>query len=312
MTPTHISLLYSYFNLYFMFILLQNQLFSAISEFILLEFSDAKEIRILYFLAFLVFYLAAVTGNLLIILAIAFDHHLHTPMYFFLMNLATQDLGQVSVIIPRPMANALMNTRNISYSECVTQVFFFISFTSSDFFLLTVMAYDRYIAICYPLQYEELMNKQVCTRMIASVWVTGLVYGGLHAGGTFASSFCSNLLRLACSDTYLIEAGILSFSLVLGVGCIVFIIRSYVFILISVFRIPSTEGRQKAFSTCLPHLMVFSLFSFTGYFAHLKPFFNISSNFDLAFTMMYSLVPPIMNPVIYSMRSILFLHRNTL
>ncbi|XP_061447837.1 olfactory receptor 14I1-like [Rhineura floridana] len=287
---------------------------SSLTEFLLLEFSEVRELQIIHFFLFLAFYLTTVTGNLLIISAVAFDHHLHTPMYFFLMNLAMQDLGQVSVIIPQSMVNSLMNTRHISYLGCAAQVLFFLLFLASDFSILTIMAYDRYIAICKPLQYEMLMNKQTCIQMIASVWVSSFIYGVLHTGGTFASPFCSNvvnhffceipqLLKLACSDLYLIEIGAVVLSAVIGLGCFIFIIITYVRIFMAVLKIPSVEGRQKAFSTCLPHLMVFSIFVFTGCFAYLLPMSDTPSFLDLAVTMIYSMVPPLINPVIYSMRS---------
>ncbi|XP_061447827.1 olfactory receptor 14A16-like [Rhineura floridana] len=283
------------------------------SEFLLLEFSEVRELQILHFFVFLVYYLATVTGNLLIISAVASDHRLHTPMYFFLMNLAMQDLGQVSVIIPKSMANSLMNTRCISYFGCVAQVFFFMFFASSDLSLLTVMACDRYIAICNPLQCEMLMNKQACIQMIASVWITGFLYGVLNAGGTFASPFCSNvvnqffceippLLKMVCSDLNLIEIGAVVLGIVLAFCCFIFIIITYVHIFSSVLRIPSAEGRQKAFSTCLPHLTVVSIFVCTGFFSYLKPTSHTPSHLDLAY-MIYSMVPPLINPIIYSMRN---------
>ncbi|XP_028560227.2 olfactory receptor 14I1-like [Podarcis muralis] len=284
---------------------------SSFSEFLLLEFSDVRELQILHFIIFLVLYLATVTGNLLIISAVAFDHHLHTPMYFFLMNLAMQDLGQTSVIVPKSMLNSLMNTRYISYPGCVAQLFFFVFFVGSDFFLLTVMAYDRYVAICKPLQYGMLMNRQAYIQMISSVWIGSFFYVVLHTGGTFASPFCSNVvnqffceipqvLKLACTDLYLVEIGAIAISAVFGIGCFIFNIITYVYIFTAVLKIPSTEGRQKAFSTCLPHLIVYCLFVFTSYFAFFKP---ASLHLDLAFTVMYSMVPPLMNPVIYSMRN---------
>ncbi|XP_061447840.1 olfactory receptor 14A16-like [Rhineura floridana] len=287
---------------------------SSLTEFLLLEFSEVRELQILHFFLFLAFYLTTITGNLLIISAVAFDHHLHTPMYFFLMNLAMKDLGQVSVIIPKSMANSLMNTRHISYLGCATQVLFLLFFLASDISLLTVMAYDRYIAICNPLQYEMLMNKQACIQMVASVWISSFLYGVLHTGGTFASPFCSNvvnqffceipqLLKLACSDLNRIEIGAVLLGAVIAFSCFIFIIITYVHIFTAVLRIPSVEGRQKAFSTCLPHLMVFSTFVFTGCFAYLLPMSNTPSFLDLAFTMMYSMFPPLMNPVIYSMRN---------
>ncbi|XP_061444898.1 olfactory receptor 14A16-like [Rhineura floridana] len=287
---------------------------SSHSEFLLLEFSEVRELQILHFFVFLVYYLATVTGNLLIISAVASDHRLHTPMYFFLMNLAMQDLGQVSVIIPKSMANSLMNTRHISYFGCVAQIFFFLFFVASDFSLLTVMAYDRYIAICNPLQYEMLMNKQACIQMIASVWITGFLHAVLHTGGTFGLPFCSNvvnqffceippLLKLVCSDLNLIEIGALVLSVVIAFCCFIFIIITYVHIFTSVLRIPSTEGKQKAFSTCLPHLTVFSIFVTISVFTYLKPTSTSPSHLDLVFSMIYSMVPPLINPIIYSMRN---------
>ncbi|XP_053120414.1 olfactory receptor 14A16-like [Hemicordylus capensis] len=286
---------------------------SSVSEFLLLEFSDDREMQLLHFLLFLLWYLAIAAGNLLIICAVILDHHLHTPMYFFLMNLAIQDLGSVSVIVPKSIANSLLNTRHISFSGCVAQVLFFVVFSASDFALLTVMAYDRYVAICDPLQYEMVMNRQACIEMVACVWLTGLVYAILHTICTFATPFCSNvvnqffceipqLLKLTCSDSYLIEMGVLGVSIIIGLGCFIFIIVTYVHIFTAVLRIPSVQGRQKAFSTCLPHLIVFSMLVFAGIFVYISPS-NTSSNLGLAFTVTYSMVPPMMNPVIYSMRN---------
>ncbi|XP_053120412.1 olfactory receptor 14A16-like [Hemicordylus capensis] len=283
-------------------------------EFLLLEFSEVRQLQILHFLLFLLLYLATITGNLLIICAVVLDHHLHTPMHFFLMNLAMQDIGQVSVIIPKSMFNSIMNTRHISFSGCVAQVFLFLFFLASDISLLTLMAYDRYVAICNPLQYNMLMNRTACIKMVASAWIGGLLYGVLHASGTFAIPFCSNvvnqffceipqLLKLACSNLYLIEVGAVVLSISLVFACFIFIIGSYVHIFIVVLRIPSVEGRQKAFSTCLPHLIVFSTLVLTGSFAYLRPTSNTPSHMDLILTVIYSMFPPILNPLIYSMRN---------
>ncbi|XP_066485998.1 olfactory receptor 14A16-like [Tiliqua scincoides] len=287
---------------------------TSLSGFQLLEITEVRELQILHFLVFLVLYLATVTGNLLIISAVAFDHRLHTPMYLFLMNLAIQDLGAVSVIMPKSMANSLFNTRHISYWGCVAQVFLLFLFLLSDIYLLTVMAYDRYVAICNPLQYEKVMNKQDCIKMIAGVWTAGLLNGSLHVAGTFATPFCSSvvnqffcevpaILKLSCSDLNLPEIGIIVLGIVLALVCFVFVIITYVHIFISVLRIPSLQGRQKAFSTCLPHLIVFSTFIVTGSIAYLKPTPAVLSNLDLTFTVLYSMVPSMMNPLIYSIRN---------
>ncbi|XP_077774347.1 olfactory receptor 14A16-like [Podarcis muralis] len=287
---------------------------SSVSEFLLLEFSAIRKLQILHFSLFLALYLATVFGNLLIISAIAFDHHLHTPMYFFLMNLAIQDLGAVSVTIPKSIVNSLMNTRHISYTGCVAQVILFVFFLSSDISLLTVMAYDRYVAICNPLQYEMLMNRAACKQMVAGVWVSGFLNAVMHTSATFATPFCSNivnqffceipqLLTLACSNFYLMEIGALVVTIILVSGCFVFIVVTYVHIFTAVLKIPSVEGRKKAFSTCIPHLVVFSVFFFIACFAYLRPPSKTPSDGDFALTVMYSLVPPMFNPIIYSMRN---------
>nr|XP_034958206.1 olfactory receptor 14A16-like [Zootoca vivipara] len=287
---------------------------SSVSEFLLLEFSAVRELQILHYSLFLVLYLEIVFGNLFIISAIAFDHHLHTPMYFFLMNLAIQDIGAVSVTIPKSMANSLMNIRHISYAGCVAQVLSFFFFFSSDVALLTVMAYDRYVAICNPLHYEMVMNRAACKEMVSGVWVAGIFNAVMHTSATFATPFCSNivnqffceipqLLTLACSNFYLTEIGAIVVSLILVSGCFVFIVVTYVHIFTVVLNVPSVQGRKKAFSTCIPHLVVFSLFCFTGCFAYLRPPSKTPSDGDFAITVMYTIVPPMFNPIIYSMRN---------
>ncbi|XP_053903966.1 olfactory receptor 14A16-like [Malaclemys terrapin pileata] len=288
---------------------------TAVTEFLLLGFSDVRELQILHFVVFLVLYLISLLGNILIITAIVLDHHLHTPMYFFLMNLFILDLGSISVTIPKSMANSLMNTRSISYSGCVAQIFLVFFFASADFAILTLMAYDRYVAICQPLHYEMVMNRRACVQMAASAWIYGSLNSALHTGNTFAISFCGGnmvdqffceipqFLKLACSDSYLIEVGFLIFSMCLASSCFVFIIVSYVQIFKAVLRIPSEQGRHKAFSTCLPHLIVVSLLFCTAAFAYLKPISSSSSGLNLMVAVLYSVLPPMMNPIIYSMRN---------
>ncbi|XP_067404451.1 olfactory receptor 14A16-like [Emydura macquarii macquarii] len=287
---------------------------TTVTEFLLLGFSDIRELQILNFVVFLVIYLAGLMGNLLIVTAVALDQHLHTPMYFFLMNLSIIDLGSISVTVPKSMVNSLMNTRLISYSGCVAQVFLFMFLGSADLAILTVMAYDRYVAICQPLHYERVMNRRACVQMAAGAWISGILYSVLHTGSTFAISFCGGntvdqffcdipqLLKLACSDSYLSETGVIALSACLVFSCFVLIIVSYVQIFTTVLRIPSEQGRHKAFSTCLPHLTVVSLYIFTATFAYLKPTSNSTSGLDLVLDVFYSMVPPVLNPVIYSMR----------
>ncbi|XP_077169422.1 olfactory receptor 14I1-like [Paroedura picta] len=288
--------------------------FTSISEFVLLEFSDTRELQILHFLIFLVLYVIALSGNLLIIIAVMLDHHLHTPMYFFLMILAVQDLGTVSVMVPKAMANSLQNTHSISYSGCVAQVFFFFLFEVSDFAILTIMAHDRYVAICNPLQYETIMHRGACFQMAAGAWIACNLYATLHTTSTFSITFCSNkinqffceipqILTLSCSNLYLIEVGVLLFSCIIVGGFFVFIIITYVQIFATLLHMPSVQGRKKALSTCIPHLTVVSLNVFTGMFAYLRLPTNSSSYINILFAIIYSILPPLLNPFIYSMRN---------
>ncbi|XP_059587616.1 olfactory receptor 14A16-like [Alligator mississippiensis] len=288
---------------------------TTVTEFLLLGFSDTRQLQILHFVIFLAAYLAALVGNFLIITAVTTDHHLHSPMYYFLANLSILDLGSISVIVPNSMANSLLNTRTISYAGCVSQVFLFFLFSSSDFSFLTIMAYDRYIAICKPLHYEIIMNRRACIQMAAGAWAAGVMYSAVHTGSTFSLLFCHSniinqffcevpqLLKLSCSDTYCRELAALAFSVCLGLVCFVFIVVSYVQIFTAVWRIPSEQGRQKAFSTCIPHLIVVSLFLSTGSFAYTKPVSDSPSPLDLLAAVLYCVAPPLMNPVIYSMRN---------
>lgn len=287
---------------------------TIMTEFLLLGFSDVRMLQILHSVIFLVFYLSALVGNIVIIKLIALEPNLHKPMYFFLMNLSLADVGSVSVTIPKSMANSIFNTRVISYPECVSQVFFLIFFMATDLALLTFMAYDRYVAICNPLHYETVMTKDACIQMTAVSWIGALFYAALHTISTFATSFCSKiinqffceipqLLKISCSKRYEIEVGALGFSGCLAFGSFIFIISSYVQIIRTVMRIPSIEARKKTFSTCIPHFLVVSLFIVSTAFAYLKPISNSPTHLDLVAAVIYSMLPPLMNPVIYSLRN---------
>ncbi|XP_039225918.1 putative olfactory receptor 14L1 [Crotalus tigris] len=284
------------------------------SDFLLWEFSEIWELQIMHVSLLLILYLMTLSGNLVIIFAIVFDHHLHTPMYFFLFILAMQDIGSISVIVPKAVFNSLMNTRTISHAGCVAQVMFFIFFLTCDVFLLTVMAYDRYIAICNPLQYEMIMNRKTCTKMIGSVWTASFLNASLHSTVTFLTPFCSKiinqfyceipyLLKITCSGSYIYEIGVMIFSATFPLGCFIFVFLTYAHVFSAVLRIPSAEGRTKAFSTCLPHIIVFSIFFFTASFAYFRVISDSPPRLDFIITIMYSIVPPMMNPLIYSMRN---------
>ncbi|XP_075580788.1 olfactory receptor 14A16-like [Pelecanus crispus] len=288
---------------------------SSITEFLLLAFADRRQLQLLHFWLFLGIYLAALLANGLIITAIACDHHLHAPMYFFLLNLALLDLGSISTTVPKSMANSLWDARAISYLGCVAQLFLFVFFISAEYFLLTIMAYDRYVAICEPLHYGTLLGSRACVHMAAAAWGGGFLYAVLHTANTFSLPLCQGnavgqffcevpqILKLSCPHAYLREDGLLVVSVLVAFSCFVFIVVSYVQIFRAVLRIPSEQGCHKAFSTCLPHLAVICLFVSTGTFAYLKPPSISSPPLDLVLTLLYSVVPPAVNPLIYSMRN---------
>ncbi|KAF1482678.1 Olfactory receptor 14A16, partial [Pygoscelis antarcticus] len=269
----------------------------------------------LTFCLFLGIYLAALLGNGLIIIAVACDHHLHTPMYFFLLNLSLIDLGSISTTLPKAMANSLWGTRAISYPGCAAQLFFLLFLITAECSLLTVMAYDRYVAICKPLHYGTLLGSRACVHMAAAAWGGGFLHSVLHTANTFSLPLCRGnaldqffceipqILKLSCSDSYLREVGLIVVTACLVFGCFVFLLVSYVQIFRAVLRIPSEQGRHKAFSTCLPHLAVVSLYVSTGIFAYLKPPSISSPVLNLVVSFLYSVVPPAVNPLIYSMRN---------
>ncbi|NXO49133.1 O14J1 protein, partial [Aramus guarauna] len=260
-------------------------------------------------------YLVALLSNGLIIAAIACDRRLHTPMYFFLLNLSLLDLGSISTTVPKSMASSLWDIRAISYAGCAAQLFLFLFFISAEFYLLTVMSYDRFIAICKPLHYETLLGRKACVNTTAAAWGGGFLHALLHTANTFSLPLCQGnildqffceipqILKLSFSNSYLREVGLLVFTLSITSGCFVFIVLSYVQIFRAVLRIPSEQGQHKAFSMCLPHLAVVSLVISTGMFTYLKPPSISSPTLNLVVTVLYSVVPPAMNPLIYSMRN---------
>ncbi|KAM3669138.1 olfactory receptor 14C36-like [Ammospiza maritima maritima] len=289
---------------------------SSISHFLLLALADTRQLQLLHFCLLLGISLAALLGNGLIISAVACSHHLHTPMFFFLLNLALSDLGFICTTVPKAMHNSLWDTRTISYAGCAAQVFFFLFFIAAEFSLLTIMCYDRYVSICKPLHYGTLLGSRACAHMAAADWASGFLNAFMHTANTFSLPLCHGnalgqffceipqILKLSCSHSnFLIEIGLIVVSACLGFGCFVFMVFSYVQIFRAVLRIPSEQGHHKAFSTCLPHLAVVSLFFSTGTFAYLKPPSISSPSLDLALSDLYSVLPPALNPLIYSLRN---------
>ncbi|XP_072792485.1 olfactory receptor 14J1-like [Taeniopygia guttata] len=288
---------------------------SSISHFLLLALADTQQLQLLHFCLFLGISLAALLGNGLIISAVACGHHLHTPMFFFLLHLALSDLGSICTTVPKALHNSLWDTRDISYTGCAAQLFFLLIFMSAEYFLLTIMCYDRYVSICKPLHYGTLLGSRACAHMAAAAWASAFLNALMLTANTFSLPLCHGnalgqffceipqILKLSCSKSYLREHWVLVVTVSSSLCCFVFIVFSYVQIFRVVLRIPSEQGRHKAFSTCLPHLAVVSLFLSTAVFAHLKSPSMSSPSLDLALSVLYSVVPPALNPLIYSLRN---------
>ncbi|XP_038603566.1 putative olfactory receptor 14L1 [Tachyglossus aculeatus] len=286
---------------------------TAVREFFLLGFSEARELQLVQAALFFLVYLAALTGNLLIVTITALDQRLHTPMYFFLRNLSVLDFCYISVTVPKYIFNSFTHNGSISFLGCITQVFFFMSLASAEVAFLTAMSYDRYVAICLPLRYEIIMSRQACGKMAAASWLSGGVSGLMHTAATFSVPFCGpstihqffcdvpQLLALSDPSVIIIEVWVTIAVVSLAFLCLASIVVSYVHIFWAVLRMPVSEGRAKAFSTCLPHLAVVTFFVSTGGFAYLNP--KGSPVLDLLLSVFYAVVPPAVNPLIYSLRN---------
>ncbi|XP_004615133.1 olfactory receptor 7A10-like [Sorex araneus] len=288
---------------------------SQTSEFLLLGFSEEPELQPLIFVIFLSMYLITVFGNLFIILAVISDSHLHTPMYFFLSNLSFVDICYTSTTVPKMLANIQAHSKVITYEGCITQIYFFIVFVTVDIILLTVMAYDRFVAICHPLHYTVIMNPQVCGLLAVGSWVTSTLHSLMHSLLSLQMSFCTNLeipnffcelkqvVQLACSDTLFNDVGMYSAAVVVGVGSLAGILYSYSKIVSSIRRISSVQGKYKAFSTCASHLFVVSLFYCTSLGVYFNSAISHSSQSSAIASVMYTVVTPMLNPFIYSLRN---------
>ncbi|XP_038627725.1 olfactory receptor 7G3-like [Tachyglossus aculeatus] len=288
---------------------------SSLSEFLLLGLSDRAEQQQLLFVPFLCMYLLGVLGNLLIVLAIGSDRHLHTPMYFFLSNLSAVDACFLSTTVPKMLCNIQTHSRSISFSGCLAQMYFFMLFVILDNFLLTGMAYDRFVAICHPLRYAAIMNPWVCALMVGVPWITVSLISLLHTLLVLHLSFCSNnkifhffceishILKLSCSDTLPNEILIYFFAVVLAAVPLTGILVSYSRIISTILKMPSVGERWKAFSTCGSHLSVVILFYGTGLGVYFSPGdFHGSGKGSIA-SVMYTVVTPMLNPFIYSLRN---------
>ena len=288
---------------------------TGVSGFLLMEVTEDPKLQSLVFSLFLSMYLVTVLGNLLIILAINYDPHLHTPMYFFLSNLSFTDICLSTTTIPKMLMHIHTQNQSISYAGCLTQVCFVLVFASLDSCILSAMAYDRYVAICHPLRYAVIMNSRLCCLLILLSLFTSIVDALLHSLMLLQLSFCTDLeiplffcevvqvIKLACSDTLINNILIYFASSILGGIPVCGIIFSYIQIVSSVLRIASVSGKYKAFSTCVSHLSIVSLFYGTAFGVYVSSAFSNSSRNTAVLSMMYTVVPQTMNPFIYSLRN---------
>ncbi|KAE8578435.1 hypothetical protein XENTR_v10023547 [Xenopus tropicalis] len=282
---------------------------------VLTGFSDVPSLQLLLFLAFLLIYLMTLTVNLLILLLIFTDSHLHTPMYFFLGTLACLDMGYSSVTAPRILFDLLTDRRVISVPACITQIYFFIFFVSSEISVLAVMSYDRYIAICRPLHYMLIMNWKVCVQLILILMGFGALYSMVHISFLSQITFCSSnplqsffcdlpqLLQASCSDTFINVLLIFVCGILYGVVVLGFTFYPYITIITTVLKIPSKNMRSKAFSTCSSHLTVVSIFYTTAFFNYFRPNTKYHFTEDKVASVFYATLTPFLNPLIYSLRN---------
>ncbi|XP_039197017.1 olfactory receptor 1019-like [Crotalus tigris] len=288
---------------------------SAMTGFILQGFTDNPKMQLVLFTVFLLIYVITVLGNLGMILLICTKPQLHKPMYYFLGNLSFVDLCCASTIAPKMLIDLLSETKRISYSGCVTQVFLFAILADAECLLLAVMAYDRYVAICNPLLYPTVMSKKACQKIISIVYFTGLLDSMIQTSCIFQQSFCSSnvinhffcdeppLLILSCSNTYITEIVLFTTVGFGEAGSVSMILVSYVYILATILRMRSALGRHKAFSTCASHLTAVGIYHGTILFMYFRPNSSYSMDQDKWASMFYTVVIPMLNPLIYSLRN---------
>ncbi|XP_066110030.1 olfactory receptor 5F1-like [Saccopteryx bilineata] len=289
--------------------------YTLVTEFILLGLADTLELQISLFLLFFVIYTLTLWGNVGMILLIRTDSRLHTPMYFFLANLSFVDICCSSNVTPKMLVDLLSEKKTISFAGCFLQMYFFIALATTECLLFGLMAYDRYVAICSPLLYPLVMSRTVCLKMAAGVFTAGLLNSMVHTSYVSSLPFCGSnvihhffcdtppILRLSCSDTHVNESIFSTFPGVNIVGTLVVILTSYAYILFSIFRMHSEEGRHKAFSTCASHLTAIILFYSTAIYTYLRPSSSYSLSQDKVASVFYTVVIPMLNPLIYSLRN---------
>ncbi|XP_049718514.1 olfactory receptor 8J2-like [Elephas maximus indicus] len=284
-----------------------------VTEFILMGITDLPELQVPLFFVFLVIYGLTVVGNLGTIIITSVDSRLQTPMYFFLRHLAIINLGNSTTIAPKMLLNFLVKKKTISYYCCAAQLGGFLVFVVAEIFILAAMAYDRYVAICYPLLYMVVVPRRICLLLVSLTYLFSLSTALTVSSCVFSVSYCSSnvinhfycdntpLLALSCSDTYIPETAVFTFSGINLFFSLIIVLISYFNIVLAILRIQSSEGRQKAFSTCASHMMVVTVFYGTLLFMYLQPRTTLDT--DKMASIFYTLVIPMLNPLLYSLRN---------
>ncbi|XP_067391439.1 olfactory receptor 5V1-like [Emydura macquarii macquarii] len=285
------------------------------TEFVMVGFVTHAELQNLLFVVTFIMYMVSLMGNILISVTVWLDPALHTPMYYFISNLSWVDMCYTTVTIPKMLENLLSQDRTISFNGCAAQLYFLLSLGTTECFLLAAMAYDRVLAICNPLRYVVLMNKQRCVQLVAGSWVSGLLLSLGQTSLIFTLPFCGHnrinhffcdippLLTLACGDTSMNEIAVFAAGMLITLIPSLLILGSYIHIISTILKITSSQGRRKAFSTCSSHLIVIMLFYGSASAMYLRPRSSYSPESDKFLALFYSVVTPTLNPIIYSLRS---------
>uniref|UniRef100_A0A8I3P4L8 Olfactory receptor n=1 Tax=Canis lupus familiaris TaxID=9615 RepID=A0A8I3P4L8_CANLF len=288
---------------------------TKVTEFILVGLTNTPELQIPLFIMFTLIYLFTLAGNLGMVVLILLDSCLHTPMYFFLSNLSLVDFGYSTAVTPKVMAGLLRGDQVISYNACAAQMFFFAAFATVESYLLALMAYDRYVAVCKPLHYTTTMTTGVCARLAIGSYMSGFLNASVDVGDTFHLSFCNSnvihhffcdipaVMALSCSNRHVSELVLVFVATFNVLFTLLVILNSYLFIFIAILGMHSAEGQKKAFSTCASHLTTVSIFYGTIIFMYLQPTSSHSMDTDKMASIFYTMVIPMLNPLIYSLRN---------
>ncbi|XP_050773524.1 olfactory receptor 1440-like [Gopherus flavomarginatus] len=292
---------------------MENQ--TNVAKFILLGISSDPQLQVFLFLVFLVIYVITLLGNMLIMLVIKIHLHLQSPMHFFLSHLSFVDICYSSTIVPKMLENFLAEKKTISANGCITQMFFIILSSGAEIFTLAAMAYDRYAAICDPLHYMETMKKRLCQQLVIGAWTIGFIDALVNTIPLLKLHFCGpseinhftcelpSLLVLSCTETFSNEVVLLSSIAIFGSSSFLLTLVSYIHIIATILRIHSMEGRRKAFSTCSSHLLIVILYFGTGSFRYVRPSSVSSEGLDILVSIQYSILTPMLNPIIYSLKN---------